>query len=73
MTAMAGATGARSWLQAQHVTWLTPRRMRMATAGLFAAATLGSSLVLSGSSAAPGHASTGHAGQAASAVSAPAR
>src|SRR5829696_6674712 len=27
MAAMAGATGARSWLQARHDTWLTPRRM----------------------------------------------
>jgi hypothetical protein len=53
MAAMAGASGTRSWLAARHLTWLTPRRLRAATAVLFAAATLGSSLVLSGSSVAP--------------------
>ena len=35
MAAMAGATGARSWLQARHRTWLTPRRIRLATAIIF--------------------------------------
>jgi hypothetical protein len=69
MTAMAGATGARSWLAAQHLTWLTPRRTRAATAGLFVAATLGSSLVLGGSSTPPAHATAGHpAGAAAPAA-----
>jgi hypothetical protein len=47
---MAGANGARSWLQARHLTWLTPRRMRAATVALFAVATLVSSVGLSGSS-----------------------
>jgi hypothetical protein len=50
MAAMAGASGARTWLQAQHATWLTPKRMRAATVGVFAAAAIGSSLTLSGSS-----------------------
>jgi hypothetical protein len=50
MATMAGATGVRAWLQARHLTWLTPRRMRIATVTLFIAATLGSSVVLSGSS-----------------------
>jgi hypothetical protein len=68
MTAMAGAAGARSWLAAAHLTWLTPRRMRAASAGLFVAATLGSSLVLSGSSTPPAHAAAGHS----AGVSAPA-
>jgi hypothetical protein len=49
MAAMAGATGARSWLQARHQTWLTPRRMKVATAGIFAAAAIGSTVGLKGS------------------------
>ena len=49
MAAMAGATGARSWLQARHETWLTPRRMKVATASIFAAAALGSTVGLKGS------------------------
>jgi hypothetical protein len=50
IAAMAGANGARSWLQARHLTWLTPRRMRAATVALFAVATLFASVGLSGSS-----------------------
>jgi hypothetical protein len=50
MAAMAGASGARSWLQNQHLTWLTPRRMRAATIALFVAALMVSSIGLSGSS-----------------------
>jgi hypothetical protein len=49
MAAMAGASGARSWLQARHDTWLTERRMKAATAGIFVAATLGSTVALKGS------------------------
>jgi hypothetical protein len=49
MAAMAGASGARSWLQARHETWLTERRMKAATAGIFVAATLGSTVALKGS------------------------
>ena len=49
MAAMAGASGARSWLQAQHTTWLTPKRMRAATITLFTAAAIGSSVTISGS------------------------
>ncbi|MCW3066140.1 MAG: hypothetical protein JWN32_3312 [Solirubrobacterales bacterium] len=56
MTAAAGATGARSWLQAQHVTWLTPRRMRAVTVGLCVAALGVSSIGLSGSGASAHHA-----------------
>ena len=50
MAAMAGASGARSWLQAQHHSWLTERRMKAATAGIFVAATLVSTVALKGSS-----------------------
>ncbi len=49
MTAMAGASGARAWLQSQGWTWLTPRRLRRATIGLFVVATLVSTVGLSGS------------------------
>jgi hypothetical protein len=55
MAAMAGASGTRSWLQAQHGTWLTPGRMKVATVGIFAAATLGSSVALSGSTPTTDH------------------
>jgi hypothetical protein len=49
MATMAGASGTRSWLQARHRTWLTPRRMRAATATLFVAAFGISSVGLTGS------------------------
>jgi hypothetical protein len=60
MAAMTGATGARTWLQAQHASWLTPKRMQVATIGIFAAATLGSSVALSGSSTTSHPAHTGN-------------
>jgi hypothetical protein len=50
MAAAAGATGLRSWLQARHLTWLTPRRLRAITVALFAAALLVSTVGISGSS-----------------------
>jgi hypothetical protein len=52
---MAGASGARSWLQAHHETWLTPRRMKVATASIFTAAALGSTVGLKGSGAPADH------------------
>jgi len=56
MAAMAGASGVRSWLQNHHMGWLTPKRLRAATAVLFVAAFGISSVGLSGSSApAPSH------------------
>lgn len=58
---MAGANGARSWLQARHLTWLTPRRLRIATVALFAAAALASSLSLSGSNKPPSRLAPQHA------------
>ena len=57
MAAMAGATGARSWLQTRHETWLTERRMKAATAGIFVAAALGSTVALKGSTPPEHHAS----------------
>jgi hypothetical protein len=53
LAAMTGASATRTWLQAQHVTWLTPKRMRIATVALFTAATIGSSATLGGSGATP--------------------
>jgi hypothetical protein len=53
MAATAGATGVRAWLQAHHLTWLTPRRMRALTAALLVAAFAISSVGISGSTAPP--------------------
>jgi hypothetical protein len=58
---MAGATGVRSWLQAHHLTWLTPRRMKAVTIALFAAAALVASIGLSGSSAPAKGSASAHA------------
>jgi hypothetical protein len=49
MTAMASASGVRSWLQTRGWTWVTPERLRRATIALFVAATLVSTVGLSGS------------------------
>jgi hypothetical protein len=49
MAAAAGASGARSWLQAQHLTWLTPQRLRRATIALVLVAVGFSSVTISGS------------------------
>jgi hypothetical protein len=58
MTAAAGATGARTWLQNSHATWLTPRRMRVATIGAMSAALAVSTVGLSGST--PAAHTSGH-------------
>ena len=50
MSAMAGATGARSWLGAKRFSWLTPRRRRVVTIALMSAALLASATLVSGSS-----------------------
>jgi hypothetical protein len=57
MAATAGASGVRAWLQARHLTWLTPRRMRAVTIALIFAAFAVSSVGISGSTPPPGHAS----------------
>jgi hypothetical protein len=49
MTAIAGATGVRTWLQTRGWTWLTPARLRRATVFAFVAAVLVSSVGVSGS------------------------
>jgi hypothetical protein len=43
---------------AQHASWLTPQRMKVATVAIFSAAALGSSVTLGGSSTPAQH--TGH-------------
>lgn len=53
MAATAGASGVRAWLQAQHLTWLTPKRMRVVTIALVVAAFAVSSVGISGSTSAP--------------------
>jgi hypothetical protein len=56
MTALAGASGVRSWLQTRGWTWLTPARLKRATVAVFVAATLVSTIGLSGSTrSAPDH------------------
>jgi len=58
MAATAGASGVRAWLQAQHLTWLTPRRMRVVTVALLVAAFAISSVGISSSTPPPRHAGT---------------
>lgn len=45
VTAGAGATGLRAWLATRSWAWLTPRRLRRASAGLLAAGVLAASLL----------------------------
>jgi hypothetical protein len=59
MTAMAGASGLRAWLQTRGWTLLTPRRLRRITIAAFAVATLVSTVGLSGSTRPAAAASAG--------------
>ena len=68
MTAMAGASGFRAWLQTRGWTFLTPARLRRATIAGFAVATLIATIGLSGSST-----PTAHPDRAAAAPAAAAR
>jgi hypothetical protein len=56
MCAASAATGFRSWLQAHHFGWLTPRRMRALTISAMCAAGLVSTIGFSGSTPATPHA-----------------
>ena len=49
MTAMAGASGVRAWLQSRGWGWLTPERLRRVTVAVFAVAVVLSTVTLSGS------------------------
>ena len=48
IAAAAGASGVRAWLQAHHLAWLTPMRMRVATIALLVAMLAVSSVAFSG-------------------------
>jgi hypothetical protein len=48
MTAVGAASGTRAFLARRHLTWLTPRRLRVLTIVLFAAALLASATLVSG-------------------------
>ena len=50
IAAAAGASGAKAWLQAHHMTWLTEARMRAATLLLVIAMLIVSSVAFSGTS-----------------------
>jgi hypothetical protein len=58
MAAASAATGFRTWLQAHHFGWLTPRRMRSLTIGAMCAAGLVSTIGFSGSTSGTAQAST---------------
>lgn len=47
MTAAAGATGARAWLATKAFSWMTPRRMRLASFSLVGTGVLAAALGLS--------------------------
>jgi hypothetical protein len=49
IAAVAGASGAKAWLEAHHLTWLTEARMRAVTIGLVIAMLAVSSIAFSGS------------------------
>jgi hypothetical protein len=53
MAATAGASGVRAWLQTQHLTWLTPKRMKAVTITLVVAAFAISSVGISSSTPPP--------------------
>jgi hypothetical protein len=56
MTAAAGATGLRTWLQTRGWSWLTPKRLKRATIAAFIVAAIVSSVGISGSThATPAH------------------
>jgi hypothetical protein len=47
-TAAAGVSGIRAWLAAKGFSWLTPRRLRLATVSLITVGLVGASVGLSG-------------------------
>jgi hypothetical protein len=51
MTAVGAASGLRAWLASRGFGWLTPARLRFATASLIAAAVIVASVGFSGSGA----------------------
>jgi hypothetical protein len=59
MLAASAATGARSWLAARGFQWMTPRRLKVATLVLIAAAFIGGSMRFSGSTPPTNHSQQG--------------
>jgi hypothetical protein len=59
IAAVAGASGAKAWLQAHHMTWLTEARMRAATIGLVVAMLAVSTIGFSGTTK-PDHTKPSH-------------
>jgi hypothetical protein len=51
MAAVAGASGAKAWLQAHHMTWLTEARIRVATVVIVILMLAVSTISFSGTSA----------------------
>jgi hypothetical protein len=49
MAAASAASGFRTWMQSQHIPWLTPRRMRRLTIAAMCAAGVVSTIGFSGS------------------------
>ena len=59
MTAATGVAGARSYLQSRRWSWLTPKRLRRFTVGLFVVGILISVIAIKGST--PGASESHHA------------
>jgi hypothetical protein len=55
MAAASAASGLRTWLQTHHMGWLTPQRMRALTIGAMCAASLVSTVGVSGSTSPSRH------------------
>jgi hypothetical protein len=54
-TSVGAASGVRAWVGQRFGAVLTPQRLRVITVGLFALAVVASGLLVTGSSAHPGH------------------
>jgi hypothetical protein len=63
LTAMAGASGARSWLQAHRPMWLTDEHLKKVTVAIFIVATFAGMMRFSGSTPPPAHHVGAYSGQ----------
>jgi hypothetical protein len=63
MAAASAASGFRTWMQSQNISWLTPQRIRRLTIGAMCAAGVVATIGFSGSTP-PATAHTGHASPA---------
>jgi hypothetical protein len=64
MTAVGAASGTRAFLASRHFSWLTPRRLRVITIVLLAAALLASATFVSGTGPGAGQQAGGKASAA---------